>query len=204
MYPLNSRRPLIAAYNKIGQGYYRQVVGIPQGSILSTILCSFFYGDLERSFGSFTDNSTGVSVCGYLPGASFKFSCVKVLLRLIDDYLYVTTDPAKARKFLAMMNRGVSEEILHTTQADFLGQDTQNMDALYQRRKPWQILTMASRLWISLNQTRKVPTSDFMSAIGELIESAFPWCGFLIDMKDLSVTVDYSRYKGLGARMYSP
>jgi hypothetical protein len=33
---------------KIGGHYYRQRVGIPQGSILSTMLCSFFYGDLER------------------------------------------------------------------------------------------------------------------------------------------------------------
>jgi telomerase reverse transcriptase len=33
---------------KIGKSYYKQVVGIPQGSILSSILCSFFYGDLEE------------------------------------------------------------------------------------------------------------------------------------------------------------
>jgi telomerase reverse transcriptase len=33
---------------KIGGHYYRQRVGIPQGSVLSTMLCSFFYGDLER------------------------------------------------------------------------------------------------------------------------------------------------------------
>lgn len=32
---------------QIGSDYYRQTVGIPQGSVLSTILCSFFYGDLE-------------------------------------------------------------------------------------------------------------------------------------------------------------
>lgn len=28
--------------------------------------------------------------------------------------------------------------------------------------------------------------------------SAFPWCGYAIDMKDLSIMVDYSRYKNSG------
>jgi len=35
-------------FHKIGKSYYKQVVGIPQGSVLSSLLCSFFYGDLEE------------------------------------------------------------------------------------------------------------------------------------------------------------
>ena len=46
---------------QIGNDYYRQVVGIPQGSILSTLLCSFFYGDLERSQLKFTEDPHTVS-----------------------------------------------------------------------------------------------------------------------------------------------
>jgi telomerase reverse transcriptase len=45
---------------KIGQSYYRQTIGIPQGSVLSSILCSFFYGDLEKKFSSFTKNRHSV------------------------------------------------------------------------------------------------------------------------------------------------
>lgn len=48
--------------NKIGKDYFRQVVGIPQGSVLSTLLCSFFYGDLERRHLKFTEDSD--CVCG--------------------------------------------------------------------------------------------------------------------------------------------
>lgn len=48
--------------DQIGNNYYRQVVGIPQGSVLSTLLCSFFYGDLERQFGSYTDSPDSVGV----------------------------------------------------------------------------------------------------------------------------------------------
>jgi hypothetical protein len=34
---------------QIGNDFYRQMVGIPQGSVLSSLLCSFFYGDLENA-----------------------------------------------------------------------------------------------------------------------------------------------------------
>lgn len=73
----------------IGQDYYRQVIGIPQGSVLSSLLCSFFYGDLEKtSLRSLIDNDDSI------------------LLRLIDDYLYITTEEDKARQFLRVMNKG--------------------------------------------------------------------------------------------------
>lgn len=46
--------------SQIGRDYYRQIVGIPQGSILSAILCSFFYGDLEKEFGQFKNDPQSV------------------------------------------------------------------------------------------------------------------------------------------------
>ena len=74
---------------KIDQDYYRQIIGIPQGSVLSSLLCSFFYGDLEKtSLQTFRDNENSV------------------LLRLIDDYLYISTEEDKARHFLQIMNKG--------------------------------------------------------------------------------------------------
>ena len=56
VYPYARTREIVALLEehitenivKIGNEYYRQVVGIPQGSVLSAILCSFFYGDLEK------------------------------------------------------------------------------------------------------------------------------------------------------------
>jgi len=48
---------------QIGKDFHKQRVGIPQGSILSTILCNFFYGDLENSSGfEFTKNLSNVSM----------------------------------------------------------------------------------------------------------------------------------------------
>lgn len=37
------------------------MIGIPQGSVLSALLCSFFYGDLERRHLKFTDDPRSVS-----------------------------------------------------------------------------------------------------------------------------------------------
>lgn len=47
---------------QIGHDYFRQIVGIPQGSILSALLCCFFYGDLEKKFGQFKDDPKSVCV----------------------------------------------------------------------------------------------------------------------------------------------
>ncbi|KAJ9129600.1 Telomerase reverse transcriptase [Pleurostoma richardsiae] len=76
---------------KIGKKYYRQKDGIPQGSILSSILCNYFYADLERSHLQFLQSN----------------DCL--LLRLIDDFLLITTDRVKASKFVKTMHRGLPE-----------------------------------------------------------------------------------------------
>ncbi|KAJ9299612.1 hypothetical protein DTO271G3_2496 [Paecilomyces variotii] len=73
---------------KIGKRYFRQKNGIPQGSVLSSILCNFFYGRLEQE------------VLGFL-------SCREaVLFRLIDDFLLITWDSKLAMRFLEIMVRG--------------------------------------------------------------------------------------------------
>jgi telomerase reverse transcriptase len=73
---------------KIGKKYFRQRNGIPQGSILSTLLCSFFYGHFETNHLSFLVNGESL------------------LLRLIDDFLLITTNQSHARRFLQVMANG--------------------------------------------------------------------------------------------------
>lgn len=76
---------------KVGKKYYRQKEGIPQGSILSATLCNYFYADLEIHVLPFLDCE----------------DCL--LLRLIDDFLLITTDKSKASRFVETMHRGVPE-----------------------------------------------------------------------------------------------
>uniref|UniRef100_A0A9L0JX24 Telomerase reverse transcriptase n=1 Tax=Equus asinus TaxID=9793 RepID=A0A9L0JX24_EQUAS len=66
---------------RIGGKSYVQCRGIPQGSILSTLLCSLCYGDMENQLFS------GIQQDG-------------VLLRLVDDFLLVTPHLAQAKTFL--------------------------------------------------------------------------------------------------------
>lgn len=74
---------------KIGKKYYRQKNGIPQGSVLSSTLCSYFYAGLEQTQLSFLQDD----------------DCL--LLRLIDDFLLITTDRSKAMRFVTIMHRGL-------------------------------------------------------------------------------------------------
>lgn len=74
---------------KIGKKFYRQKEGIPQGSVLSSLLCNYFYADLEAK------------------SLQFLKSGDSLLLRLIDDFLLITTDGSYAKKFLQIMHDGV-------------------------------------------------------------------------------------------------
>ena len=76
---------------KIGKKLFRQNQGIPQGSVLSSLLCNYFYADLEAH---------------HLP---FLRSGNSLLLRLIDDFLLITTERLHAKRFLQIMHDGLPE-----------------------------------------------------------------------------------------------
>ncbi|XP_077166666.1 telomerase reverse transcriptase isoform X2 [Paroedura picta] len=75
---------------KIENRYYVQCCGIPQGSILSTLLCNLCYGDMENKL------LHGVQKDG-------------VLMRLTDDFLLVTPHLAEAKKFLRTLAASIPE-----------------------------------------------------------------------------------------------
>ncbi|KAG0650734.1 Telomerase reverse transcriptase [Hyphodiscus hymeniophilus] len=74
---------------KIGKKFYRQKEGIPQGSVLSSLLCNYFYADLEARHLQFLQSGNSL------------------LLRLIDDFLLITTEQSHAKKFLQVMHDGL-------------------------------------------------------------------------------------------------
>lgn len=76
---------------KVGKKFFRQKNGIPQGSVLSSVLCNYFYADMERQH------------------LAFLHSDDCLLLRLIDDILLVTLDKAKAAKFVQTLHRGLPD-----------------------------------------------------------------------------------------------
>ncbi|KAG5956075.1 hypothetical protein E4U58_006763 [Claviceps cyperi] len=74
-----------------GKKYYRQKRGIPQGSVLSSFLCNYFYADLERTHLEFLSGP----------------DCL--LMRLTDDFLLITLDKSKAVKFVETMHEGLPD-----------------------------------------------------------------------------------------------
>ena len=72
----------------MGKQFYRQKVGIPQGSVLSTVLCNIFYADLEKKKLPFLLDEEGL------------------LLRLIDDFLFISMNRDHAKSFLEHMHQG--------------------------------------------------------------------------------------------------
>lgn len=76
---------------KVGKKFYRQKCGIPQGSVLSSFLCNYFYADLEERKLDFLKTP----------------DCL--LLRLIDDFLLITSDPSQAHRFLEVLHAGLPE-----------------------------------------------------------------------------------------------
>ncbi|KNG48986.1 telomerase reverse transcriptase [Stemphylium lycopersici] len=76
---------------RIGKRFYRQKAGIPQGSVLSSILCNFFYAELERDV------------------LDFALGDDCLLLRLLDDFLLISTTEEPAKRFIRVMHQGHPE-----------------------------------------------------------------------------------------------
>ncbi|KAH6824527.1 hypothetical protein C2S53_010341 [Perilla frutescens var. hirtella] len=79
---------------QVGNEFYLQRVGIPHGSIVSSLLCSFYYGDMERNV-----------VYPYLEKSSGEY----LLLRFIDDFFFISTSKRQASMFFSRLERGVSD-----------------------------------------------------------------------------------------------
>ena len=81
-----------------GQSYLQEV-GIPQGSVLSSLLCSLFYGHMER-------HGLADLPLKFDPTAEKK----GLLARFIDDNLFVTTDRDVAVDFVNRLHSRFVEE----------------------------------------------------------------------------------------------
>ena len=75
---------------KVGNKYYKQKIGIPQGSVVSTILCSLYYGHLE---------ATELLTITNDPSS--------LLIRYVDDFLFITTELDRAKRLLVKLHNGV-------------------------------------------------------------------------------------------------
>ncbi|KAI5296631.1 hypothetical protein KEM52_005213 [Ascosphaera acerosa] len=161
---------------RIGKKYYRQRKGIPQGSVVSSLLCNLFYAEHERKCLAFLREESGhsrptrsLAIAAYQKEATqahrSRLREDVLLLRMVDDYLLITTDKSVAVRFLHEML------IPH----DEFGM-TVNPDKTLVNFK------------VHVNGVRipQLPDSDNE----DLHSSAFPFCGTTIDTRTLALGKD--------------
>jgi telomerase reverse transcriptase len=152
--------------------YYLQKQGIPQGSILSSLLCSVYFGCLEKTYLSeyletSVDQTTG------------KAKDASILLRWVDDFLYITTDRMKAVRFFERMHAGFDDFGTRCNPA----KSSVNFPLSFRGE---QVLN------ISFN-TSNVQSTQFAGEIGEEDEEVWAsanemiWCGWLFDTRTLHI-----------------
>uniref|UniRef100_A0A674CW82 Telomerase reverse transcriptase n=1 Tax=Salmo trutta TaxID=8032 RepID=A0A674CW82_SALTR len=76
---------------QFGKKRFRQCSGIPQGSVVSSLLCCLCYGHMENFL---------------FPNVSQRGGC---LMRLVDDFLLITPDLSQAQTFLKTLMAGVPQ-----------------------------------------------------------------------------------------------
>ncbi|RYH12472.1 hypothetical protein EON65_38225 [archaeon] len=183
--------------------YYNQVQGIPQGSVLSALLCTFYYGYIEHMvFGRFLPHTTpgGGDGDGDCDRACSGLNCDEsiaadplgiisgksCLLRCIDDYLIISTDPSYVLTFLS--------SVFTTFAMDY------NVHVNMSKVKANFDITLASHpassQVIEAYHSNCVPEFTVPKHCITPIE-IIPWCGWLLDCSDshnmLQVRPDFAR-----------
>ena len=132
---------------RIGNKVYRQISGIPQGSCMSSLLINMHYTVLE-------------SLC--VPPRARNH--LWLLLRLVDDWLLITTDAAAARAFMRNLSSGHPEFGCSVS----AGKSSANF-------------------CVNINgeSVRRFDSNGC---------SSVSWCGLLLDVNTLEIRLDYSRF----------
>ena len=94
---------------QIGSKLFRQKEGIPQGSKISSLLCSFCYAALERQYLGFVHQPGSVSPAHPYRVQMLTDVLLQRLLRYIDDFLFISDDVHLARRFMRTMSKGFKE-----------------------------------------------------------------------------------------------
>lgn len=141
---------------KLNNNYYIQCKGIAQGSVISSILCSLYYGHLERNvivpFIKSTEDQLRVED--------------SLLLRFIDDFIFVSTSKKQAFELLSRFSEGFPDYNCHM-----------NVDKF-------------SSSFDSENQLNLTSNKALISEDGT---SLLRWAGLLVNSRIFEVQADYTR-----------
>jgi telomerase reverse transcriptase len=170
---------------KIGPHFYLQKSGIAQGSVLSPLLCSVFFGHLDEHILMpllqqipQPDLSLRNELNSQREGKTELLDTLEVpkvlendetiLLRLIDDSLFISTSQSSVARFVQLMHNGFEEYGCHANQ---------------------QKTAVSFDLLLNKNQVKKAH-GVYMTNDGA---SYMRWSGLLINCCTLEVQADYTR-----------
>jgi telomerase reverse transcriptase len=183
---------------KLGGAFLQQHVGIPQGSVLSSLLCSAFYADMERAnaLGEAPAPSRGRNALADADADAHRAGCSSmpappapapalapasapesVLVRWVDDFLFLSVRRDAAEAFVARAHAGFPAH----GAAVSVAKTALNFDAC----------AGGTRL------PRNEYTSGGAAGSGNSGARYIRWCGLLIDSATLALRADYSRYEGV-------
>mmetsp|Transcript_35881 Transcript_35881/g.83670 ORF Transcript_35881/g.83670 Transcript_35881/m.83670 type:complete len:1105 (-) Transcript_35881:446-3760(-) len=147
---------------------FRQMRGIPQGSILSSLFCNFFYGDAEGELlqGVFDHEDGRCATDGDVH--RMQDQSRSLLIRVMDDYLLMSNSKATSLKFLDAMNKGMPH----------LG---------------IQINKTKTNVNYNIGPERLRDNLGITTLNGN---EPFPWCGLLLDPLERQISLDFSRFSG--------
>ncbi|CAL2237024.1 unnamed protein product [Prunus armeniaca] len=167
---------------QLDKKFYLQGVGIPQGSVLSSLLCSLYYGHLDRNvifpFLEKTWEPAGVDLSrGHnfedasapQSGSEDKIgsSSSHFLVRFIDDFLFISTSKKQASSFYSRLQRGFRDYNCFMNEKKF-------------------------GVNFNIRQMPGLPSNRVY--LGEDGISFLRYCGLLINSCTLEVQADYTKY----------
>ncbi|EXC16160.1 Telomerase reverse transcriptase [Morus notabilis] len=166
---------------QLDKKFYLQRVGISQGSVLSSLLCSLYYGDMDRKvIFPFLERTSQRPIqdvlkkCDCENASSAQFSDNKVtssidymLLRFIDDFLFISTSKQQAKHFFSRLSRGFRDYNCYMNEGKF---------------------------GVNFDIGRISELSSNRLSVGEDGTSFLRWSGLLINCSTLEVQADYTKY----------
>jgi telomerase reverse transcriptase len=150
---------LVTTRGRYRDRYLVQSTGIPQGSVMSSMLCNYYYASVESKLLSehFEESTTTLR------------EDEDFLVRMVDDYMLVTTSLVRLGSFLKKMKRGEPSLGVHI-----------NEDK--------------TKVSVDIEIENDDGTVAVLKANTPMQPEFFPWCGMLFDTCTGEVRIDYSRF----------
>jgi len=175
---------IVVTNGNFGPRFFLQKQGIPQGSILSTYLCNLYYGAVEDELmsGVFESKETISNDKDTQYSGRNKFHA---LFRIVDDFLFITTDKEACIRFLSKMHKGIPRCGVQINES--------------KSKVNFDIETNNDNIKICPVENASIQQNYFTKG-NKVEQTFFPWCGLLFNTHTCEVRIDYSRFTSTHAR----